>query len=229
MRKLILIPARGGSKGLPRKNILPLAGKPLVCYTLDAARACLDKNDVLCLSTDDEEIREVVEGYGIKVPFLRPTELASDTSSTQEVLIHAINWYKNQGSEFDVVVLLQPTSPLRTSRNIEDALNLWTPDIDMVVSVKETDSNPYYVLFEENESGYLVKSKEGTFTRRQDCPKVYEFNGAVYVISVNSLLTKGMSQFTKMKKSMMTKIESIDIDDNVDFLFAELLIEKSIK
>lgn len=225
MKKLFLIPARGGSKGLPRKNILPLAGRPMIDYTLDAAKGAMEEGDELCVSTDDAEIIQVVESFGVKVPFVRPSELASDTAGSEEVIQHALDWYEEKGLDFDVVVLLQVTSPLRNAQHVKEALALWSPEIDMVVSVKETDSNPYYVLYEEDENGHLQKSKEGKFTRRQDCPKVYEYNGAIYIINCQSLRQKSMNAFKKFKKKIMDKRSSIDVDDIIDFQLAELMLQ----
>jgi len=224
VKKLFLIPARGGSKGLPRKNILPLAGRPMIHYTLDAAKGAMEEGDELCASSDDAEIIQVVEEYGVKVPFVRPAALASDTAGSEEVIQHALDWYKALGKTFDVVVLLQVTSPLRNTQHVKDALALWDNNVDMVVSVKETDANPYYVLFEEDDQGFLKKSKEGNFIRRQDCPKVYEYNGAIYVISIQSFQQVQLSSFEKIRKYEMTKRESIDVDDEIDFQLAELLV-----
>jgi N-acylneuraminate cytidylyltransferase len=226
MRKLFLIPARGGSKGLPRKNVLPLAGRPMIYYTLDAAKEAAETGDEICVSTDDLEIIGAVQNYGLEVPFVRPAELASDTASSQQVIEHAIQWYAQCGQEFDVIVLLQVTSPLRNGKHVKEALELWSPDLEMVVSVKETDSNPYYVLFEENEKGFLLRSKEGHFTRRQDCPVVYEFNGAIYIISLSAFIEKGFGGFTKIKKYVMDKRSSVDIDDAIDFQLVEILIKE---
>jgi N-acylneuraminate cytidylyltransferase len=228
VRKLFLIPARGGSKGLPRKNILPLAGRPMIEYTLDAALGAMEEEDELCVSTDDAEIIQVVEEYGVKVPFVRPAELASDTASSQEVITHALNWYEERNQSFDVVVLLQVTSPLRNSSHVKEALALWSPKIEMVVSVKETDSNPYYVLFEEDNNGFLQKSKKGSFTRRQECPIVYEVNGSIYIYGVTSILKKGMDGLGKRVKYVMAKESSVDIDDEIDLELAELLMSAGL-
>jgi N-acylneuraminate cytidylyltransferase len=138
------------------------------------------------------------------------------------VLLHAIDFYRQSGNTPDVLVLLQPTSPFRTEKHIEEAMQLFSKDVDMVVSVKETKSNPYYVLFEENEAGFLKKSKEGNFTRRQDCPRVWEYNGAIYVINVATLLEKTFSQFEKVVKYEMGERESHDIDDMMDWKIAEI-------
>lgn len=223
MRYLAIIPARGGSKGIPKKNIKLLNGKPLIQYTIEAAQKIFKDNDI-CISTDSKEIKEVVEETGLKVPFLRPDYLSTDTAGTYEVLLHAVDFYEKQGKEYDAVVLLQPTSPLRKTYHIKEALNLFSPDIDMVVSVKQTKSNPYYVLFEEDKEGFLKKSKTGNFTRRQNCPKVWEYNGAIYVINVTSLKKNPIHKFLNNKKYVMEEISSIDIDSELDWIIAEHLL-----
>src|SRR5690606_26058742 len=124
---------------------------------------------------------------GLKVPFLRPESLASDSASTYEVLLHAVEFYESRGYRPTTIILLQPTSPFRTSSQIQAALEKMNDTLEMVVSVKETKSNPYYVLREEDKHGYLVKSKETHVTRRQDAPKVWELNGAIYIINVKAL------------------------------------------
>lgn len=224
MKPLIVIPARGGSKGVPRKNIKPLGGKPLIYYTIEAAQSVFE-NDKIIVSTDDIEIKETVEKTGLKVPFIRPAELATDTAGTYEVLLHAIDFVENNGYYPDTLILLQVTSPFRTGRDIIEALKIFDNSCEMVVSVKETKSNPYYVLFEENTGGYLEKSKQGNFTRRQDCPKVWEYNGAIYIINVTALKTKHIKDFTNIKKFIMDEISSHDIDSIFDWIVAENILK----
>jgi len=222
---LVVIPARGGSKGVPGKNIKLLNGKPLIHYTIEAARKIFE-DQYIYVSTDSEKIKSVAEQTGLKVPFLRPKNLATDTANTRDVLLHALDEFvlKNK-KEPEVIILLQPTSPFRTASHISEALKLYNSTIDMVVSVKETSSNPYYVLFEENEANFLKKSKESNFTRRQDCPKVWEYNGAVYIINVSSLKKSPMHQFLKNKKYVMNDYTSHDIDDELDWSVAEVIIK----
>lgn len=227
MKPLIIIPARGGSKGIPGKNIKELHGKPLIQYTVDAAREIFKDNEI-CVSTDSPEIKAVVEKLGLTVPFLRPAELATDTASTYEVLIHALNFYEHRNYIPDVVILLQTTSPFRTSNHIREALELYSNSYDMIVSVKETKSNPYYLLFEEDENCWLAKSKKGSFTRRQDAPKVWEYNGAVYVINPESLKEKSHLEFHKVKKYVMDELSSIDLDEVLDWKICEFLIKEKI-
>jgi N-acylneuraminate cytidylyltransferase len=219
MKPLVVIPARAGSKGVPGKNIKALNGKPLILYTVEAARAVFP-DAVICVSTDSEEIKQIVEKAGLSVPFLRPDELATDTATTQEVLKHALTFYQGNGYNPDVVILLQVTSPFRTDQHIREALKLYTTEIDMVVSVKETSSNPYYVLFLEEE-GYLKKVLQSTTTRRQDLPKVWEYNGALYLINAASLQQKNIAGFERVVKYVMDEYASHDIDTMLDWQVAE--------
>lgn len=224
MKTLFVIPARGGSKGIPGKNIKPLAGKPLICYSIDHARAFASDCDI-CLTTDSAEIAAVAENYGLTVPFLRPVELASDTASTQDVLIHALDYYLSHGINYDRLVLLQPTSPLRTTDDIRGALSLWRNDIDMVVSVKEAATNPYYNAFETDDNGFLHISKgDGLYTRRQDAPRVWEYNGAVYVMNTKSLRTMPMGRFPRRVMYAMNAENSLDLDTPLDWLTVETIL-----
>lgn len=228
MNSLVIIPARGGSKGIPHKNIKPLDGKPLIYYTIDVARAIVS-DDNICVSTDDDEIIKCVEKYNLKVPFVRPAELATDTAGTYEVLLHALDFYEKQGKQFNNIILLQNTSPFRTAENVKEALRLYSDQIDMVVSVKETTSNPYYNCFEEDDNGFLQISKgNGLFTRRQDVPKAYEYNGAIYVINPKSLKEKPLGRFTKRMKYVMDDIHSVDLDNMIDWKFAEFVIKENL-
>ena len=223
---LIVIPARGGSKGIPRKNIKNFAGKPLIYYTIDTAREIVPDNNI-CVSTDDNEIIEVVESYGLRVPFKRPDLLATDTAGTYEVLLHALSFYESHGRYFDSLILLQNTSPFRTVKHVREALQLYTPEIDMVVSVKECSANPYYCVFEESSEGYLHICKgDGTIYRRQDAPKVYEYNGAIYIINVDSLKRKHMHQFQKRIKYEMDERSSFDLDTMNDWMIAEMIMKE---
>lgn len=226
MKTLYIIPARGGSKGIPGKNIKPLAGKPLIGYSIDVARQLAEDKDI-CVTTDDPKIINTVENMGLKVPFVRPPELATDQSGTYEVLLHALDFYESNGVHYDTLVLLQPTSPFRTVDDVQACLNLYSPDIDMVVSVKQAATNPYYNAFETDENGFLHISKgEGNFTRRQDAPKVWEYNGAVYVINVESLRKMPLGKFTRRRMYEMNAEHSIDLDTPTDWLIAETLISQ---
>lgn len=225
MKPIIVIPARGGSKGIPRKNIKLLNGRPLIQYTIEAARAVF-VDDQIFVSTEDAEIKSIVESIGLTIPILRPDYLATDTSGTYEVLLHAIEFYENSGYHPDTLILLQATSPFRTAEHIKEALTLYDTTCEMVVSVKETNANPYYVLREENENGWLVKSKQGNYIRRQDCPKVYELNGAIYIIDIATLKSTPLHNFSKVRKYVMDDLSSHDIDNQLDWMVAEAIIQK---
>lgn len=225
MKTLYIIPARGGSKGIPGKNIKPLSGKPLIAYSVEVAQQLAPDCDI-CVTTDDLEIIATVENMGIKVPFVRPAELATDHSGTYEVLLHALNHYEQQGISYDRIVLLQPTSPFRTVDDVNNCLKLYTPDIDMVVSVKQASANPYYNAFETDENGFLHISKgEGNYTRRQDAPPVWEYNGAVYVINAQSLRKMPLNKFPRRRMCEMSAEHSIDLDTPTDWLIAESILK----
>lgn len=225
MKELVLIPARGGSKGIPGKNIKFLNGRPLIYYTLDAARAVASPENI-CVSTDSDETIRVVREYGLDVPFKRPDYLATDTASSYDVIRHAIDFYEQSGMNYDRVVLLQPTSPFRTETHIRDALSLYQPGLDMVVSVKIVRANPYFTLFEENSERFLIPSKPGNFPCRQDCPVVYEYNGAIYIMNVQSLKNGPPGSFSKIRKYVMAEEDSIDLDTPLDWIIAEVVIRK---
>lgn len=224
---LYIIPARGGSKGIPRKNIKPLAGHPLIGYSIDVALS-LTSPDRICLSTDDEEIADVARSLGLDVPYMRPAELATDTAGSREVIIDAMDFYEARGVRFDCVVLLQPTSPLRTVDDVQRCLDRYAPDIDMVVSVKEAACNPYYNCFETDADGYLHVSKgDGLYTRRQDAPPAWEYNGAVYVINPDSIRRMPLGAFPRRVAIEMPRSRSIDLDTPMDWLIAETLLNSN--
>lgn len=228
MECLVIIPARGGSKGIPHKNIKPLNGKPLIHYTIDVARSVANDADI-CVSTDDIEIIKCVEDYGLKVPFIRPAELATDTAGTYEVLLHALNFYEEKGHHYDVVLLLQNTSPFRNGNHVKEALKLYRPDIDMVVSVNRTKTNPYYNCFEENRDGFLYKTLDSSsFIRRQDAPLTYEYNGAIYVVNAEQMKKMPLGKFTKRVKYEMDDIHSVDLDNMIDWKFAEFILKEGL-
>lgn len=226
MKPLVIIPARGGSKGVPGKNIKLLNGKPLIQYTIEAALEVTDHENII-ISTDSEEIKAIVEKLGVKVPFLRPKKLASDTTSTYEVLLHELEKLKQAKRNYDFFILLQPTSPFRTGKHILEALSFYNKDLEMIVSVKETKSNPYYILREEDEKGFLIPSKISSATRRQDVPNVWELNGAIYIINTTAILSAPISHFNKVKKYVMDEFSSHDIDTMLDWHIAEVILKET--
>ena len=228
MTPLYIIPARGGSKGIPRKNIKQLGGRPLIAYTIDTAKEaqCVTGGYIL-LSTDDKEIAEVACRCGLEVEYMRPAELAADTTGSREVILDAMEWAERRGIYFDSVVLLQPTSPMRVADDILGAMKLFTHGTDMVVSVCESDANPYYNLFETDADGVLHICKgDGLFTRRQDVPPVLEYNGAVYVINPGSLRKMSLGAFPCRRPYLMPRSRSIDLDTPADWERAEQYISK---
>ena len=224
MKTLYLILARGGSKRLPKKNIKRLLGKPLICYTIDVALE-LTNNDNIYVSTDDDEIINVVENYGLKTPFKRPLELAKDDTSSEDAIFHAINFYEKTHGKLDSVILLQPTSPLRTARHIREAINLYNKNTNMVVSVKKASTNSSANFFLETNNGYLIKS-----TSESRKKNIYQYNGAIYIINVKALKKyKKLTLFDNVVKYEMEKVNSIDIDNLSDWTRVEKLIKKRLK
>lgn len=226
MKILYLIPARAGSKGLPGKNIKFLGGKSLISYSINFAMKNIKDEDEICISTDDLNVIKIADNLGIDVPFLRPKELSSDTATTYDVIMHALDYYEKGGKTFDCVLLLQPTSPFRNQEDFENLILTYNDDLDMVVSVKSSKENPYFTLFEEDELGLLNKSKKGDFQRRQDCPKVFAYNGSMYLMKVAALKSKTISEFKKIKKIVMPEERSIDIDTMADWIMAEFYLDK---
>jgi N-acylneuraminate cytidylyltransferase len=223
MKILYLIPARGDSKGLPGKNIKILNGKPLINHTIDFVRN-FTTDDNICVSTDSDEIINCVEKNNLKVFFKRPSYLASDNSSTIDVVKHALTYFDSKDKLFDALVLLQPTTPFRKKQDLKNMIKLWDDQLDLLVSVKESYESPYFNLFEENSKGYLCKSKESIITRRQDSPKVYSMNGSIYIYNINSINLKSIK---KIKKYIMQDpIYSIDIDSKFDWEIAKLFSKK---
>lgn len=228
MKILYLIPARGGSKGIPHKNIKLLNGKPLIYYTIDIARCMADDEDI-CVSTDDDEIINIVEEYGLHILFKRPDALATDECGTYKVILQALDFFEKKGKIYDTVVLLQPTSPFRTVNNVKSCIEIYSQERrDMVVSVKESSTNPYYNCFKADNSGTLEPLFNEIITRRQDAPKIYEYNGAVYVMNVEKLREKSYSEFNNISYVIMDELSSVDLDTIIDWKFAEMIISENL-
>ena len=230
MKVLMAIPARGGSKGLEGKNIRMMNGRPMLAYTVECelTAARVTGNTTVTVSTDSQEIKDVAMQAGAEVPYLRPAHLATDTAGTRDVLVDLLESYERNGDSFDVVILLQPTSPLRIAEDIVNAWEIYKKnECDMVVSVTHAKGNPYFTLFEENADGYLRQSKPSQYTRRQDCPAVYEYNGAVYVIRASELRRKADMKFDRVLKYIMPEERSVDVDTRLDFEIAEFLMKKN--
>jgi len=227
VKYLAVITARGGSKGIPGKNTKPLNSKPLILYTVEASRKVF-QDQYIYVSTESQEIKNTVESSGLEVPFLRPTELATDTSSSEDVLKHAIKEAVKKGLLFDAVVLLQPTSPFRNEEHIQSAITEFEKHPDsLLMSVTEAKEKPYYTLMEEDKEGFLQKSKQLNFSRRQDCPSVWNVNGAIYIFPKNEFMKGGFDTLSK-RKFVMNALASIDIDSSSDWTIAESLLKAGI-
>jgi len=227
VKYLVVITARGGSKGIPGKNTKPLNGKPLILYTVEAARMVF-QDQYIYVSTESQEIKNTVESSGLEVPFLRPVELAMHTSSSEDVLKHNITEAIERGLVFDAVVLLQPTSPFRNEEHIQSAITEFEKDPEsLLLSVTEARENPYYTLMEEDKEGFLQKSKQSNFTRRQDCPSVWNINGAIYIFPKNEFMKGGFDTLSK-RKFVMNALASIDLDSPSDWTIAESLLKAGI-
>ena len=226
-RSLFLIPARGGSKGVPGKNIRPLGGIPLIEYSIRDALAVAAASEDVVVSTDSQEIADIARQAGATVPFLRPAELATDTASSRDVMLHAVDTLNGAGARYDRLVLLQPTSPFRNTDDIRKALELFEREHpDMVVSVRPAATNPYYNAYECDADGLLRISKgDGMITRRQDAPPVWEFDGSIYVIDIDALRRyPSLGRMQKILPLPNTVAHNIDIDTELDFLLAESLL-----
>lgn len=228
MRTLAIIAARGGSKRLPRKNVLDLGGKPLIAWTIEAALECPFINEVM-VTTDDDEIAEIAKRYGAAVPFMRPSELAGDTATSFDAIKHAIDFYRAKlDKEFDFVVLLQPTSPLRSSQHISEAFELLVKrNADAVISVCEVDHSPLWMntLPADHSLGGFLRD-EVKAVRSQELPKNYRLNGAIYICRTSCLLEERTFFISNnIFAYIMSKDTSIDIDDSFDFKMAKCLLE----
>ena len=233
-KKIIaIIPARGGSKGIPRKNIKLLGGKPLIAYTIEAASKS-KYIDRTILSTDDEEIAEKGKQLGVEVPFIRPPEFARDDSSTLSVILHTLGWLEKEESYSpDLIVLLQPTSPFRKTKHIDGGLQKMK-NCDGVIGVSEVKNHPYYTF--KKEEG-LLKSFieiERLPLRRQALPQVFCLNGALYISTREYYSIAKDPDFVapivagKIKGVFMDEISSIEIDTPLDFKLAELIIKNDL-
>lgn len=229
MRILGLIPARGGSKGVPGKNIKLLAGKPLIYYTIEASkRAGLITETVV--STDSREIAAVAEGYGAEVPFLRPPELATDTASSVDVVIHAVEFLKNKGKVFDAVCLLQPTYPFREDGFIDKAVKIFMEnDPDSLISVLPLPDkyNPHWI-FEKGQSNFLriATGEKEIIKRRQELPEAFYRDGSVYITKTDVLINEHSLYGGKIVYIVSDVSRYVNIDTIEDWEKAEALAEK---
>jgi CMP-N,N'-diacetyllegionaminic acid synthase len=219
-----LIPARGGSKGIPRKNIKLIGGKPLIVWTIEAALRS-SKLDGVVVSTDDAEIAEVARCAGAQVPFMRPAELAQDHTPGLDPVIHALD----QLPQYNSVLLLQPTSPLRNTEDIDGCLSLVErTNAKSVVSVTEADIHPYWT-YRLSADQTMTRFVDGApIARRQDLPEACALNGAMYFAQAQWLRDSGSLVGVETLAYVMSKEHSVDLDTPLDWKFAELLMKESL-
>lgn len=224
MNILAIIPARGGSKGIPRKNLKLLADKPLILYSIEAAVNSKNINKII-VSTDDKEIAAISGSYNVEV-IIRPKELSTDNSHVIDTVLHVLNSL-NEGYDPDIIVLLQPTSPLRTSEDIDQAVELFNTNkktCNSVVSVTEAEHSPFLGLKMEN--GYIIPAfgKKYFEMRRQELPKSFIPNGSIFVTTKEHLCKFKSFYGEKILPYVMQSYKSVDIDSNLDFQLCEIIL-----
>jgi CMP-N,N'-diacetyllegionaminic acid synthase len=226
---LAVIPARGGSKGIPRKNIMPLHGRPLIQYSIEAALSVKGVEKVL-VSTDDSEIAGISAELGAWVPFSRPDALSTDQAKTIDVLKHAISeTEKLLEKRFEHVILLQPTSPLRRKDDIEAAIEIYLENsADSLQSVSPSLVHPYLLRTIQNNSLSPFLKQTDPNLRRQDLDEVYQLNGAIYIVKRDLLLNQDTIVGSNNVGYVMPKERSVDIDDMFDFYLAESLMKHEL-
>lgn len=222
-RILAVVPARGGSKGVPRKNIRLLNGKPLITYTLDTALT-VNNIDTLVVSTDDDQIAKIVKDYGVKV-INRPSEFATDSSTTEAVLIHVLEVLKEEGNEFDIIVVLEPTSPLRSDKTIRKAISIVANgDAESVLAVRKTFENIGYL-----DSGFFRPIIPNAPRRRQLREPFFIESSTIYAVKTSKLIDTGTLICDNWGTVLVDDIEGSDINTEDDLLLVEYLIKKGCK
>jgi len=234
MNILVTICARGGSKGVKNKNIRELDGKPLIYYTIEAAKKWGKATRIVC-STDSQQIAEVAKECGAEVPFMRPPELATDSAGKVPVIRHALlECQRIYGEKYDLVVDLDVTSPIRTSKDLDGCLKLYEEfHPDVVFSVLDARRNPYFNMVETiDKDGFAVLCKDaGKVLRRQDAPKVYDMNASIYFYNPEFLLSSEDVSIHSAKKKMvyvMQETSAMDIDSELDFKIMEILLKEKV-
>ncbi len=230
LKILAVIPARGGSKGIPRKNIKQLGEKPLIAYTIQRALESKLIHTVM-VSTEDEEIASIAEQFGLKVPFMRPERLAQDFTPSLDVVINVLETYKKRHVFFDAVMILEPTNPFRTVNEIDECIRIFkAKDSDSLISVKEVPPqfNPHWV-FEENEDSILHKAIGETtiIARRQMLPKAYARDGSVYLTKVDVVLNQRSLFGETIAFRLNDNPNQVNIDNLEDWHAAEKIVKEN--
>lgn len=223
-----IVPARGGSKGLPGKNIKELCGKPLIAWSIESGLKSKYLDEVI-VTTDSKDIANIAKQYGASVPFLRPDVLANDTATSFDAIKHTIEFYKNEmKKEFDYIVLLEPTSPLREARDIDIAIEqLFNSNADSIVGICKTeDQNPAFLVF-KNEKDFIsgYENHDMKVLRRQDIKDVYFFEGTIYISKTDVLLNKKTFYHENTIGYVVPKYKSLEIDDIDDFIMVEAIMK----
>lgn len=222
MTTICSICARGGSQGVPRKNIRPLFGKPLIVHTIEQALSS-PSIDRVFVSTEDSEIAAVAKAAGAEVPFVRPADMATSQAAKFPVILHLVDFVEKMGVDITRVVDLDPTSPLRNVADIEAAIGLLDENTDCVITAYHADKNPYFNMVEHQPDGNVRLVKPSPVTSRQEAPAVYAMNGSVYVwhrATLNAGLWNGRTKLYEMPRE-----RSIDIDSEIDFKLVEMLMD----
>lgn len=223
---LAIIPARGGSKGIPRKNVKAISGKPMIQYTIEAAKECpyIDK---VVVSTEDVEIADISMRAGAIVPFSRPEELATDEAKTIDVVMHAVEFYERKAERFDIIVLLQPTSPLRNAEDITKALEYFMRNEQhSLVTVSEVSESPILMRNFNKENKLEKILEEDSDVRRQDMKKFYRINGAIYINKASELNANTSFNDNEMG-FVLTREHGIDVDEPQDLVVAEYYLSQA--
>lgn len=225
MKILALIPARGGSKRLPGKNIRLMGGKPLIVWSIEVAKGIPEVCDIL-VSTDDRDIADIAQAAGALVPWLRPAELSTDTASGTDVALHALDWYEKDKGRVDGLLLLQPTSPFRSLETVLRGIDLFKAnEFRSVIGVSPPGSHPMWCFRIEGNSMQPFVEGGGLHLRSQDLPPAYVVNGAFYLIKPNDL-KRDRTFFNEAMVPLIIDhpVESIDIDNEYDWLIAEAML-----
>lgn len=229
MRILGTVCARGGSKGVKNKNIRDLAGKPLIAYTIEYLKNWNKADRIVC-STDSKDIANIAVKYGAEVPYMRPSELATDTAPKLAALKHIVKFCEQEEkTRYDVIVDLDPTAPLRKRVYLDEAFKKFAEsEANNLYSVCKAHKNPYFNMVEVDKKGYAHLCKNSNITRRQDAPIVYSVNASIYIYKRDFLMNTGTIHSDKTIIYEMPETTSIDIDDEIDFLFIEFLLKKGV-
>lgn len=228
---LAIIPARGGSKGIPKKNIKPLLGKPLIAWTIEQAQKSNYLSRIF-VSTEDKEIAAIAKKYGVEIPFLRPDELAQDNSPTSDAVIHSLDTFEKMGDVYDIVIILEPTSPLRKKEDIDKAIETYlenSSESESLVSVGEVHlENPHIMkVIENNHIIPFLENKQKIF-QRQQLPAVYFPYGVIYLSTVRAFRKSGTFYQETTLPYKIERWQNYEIDDIFDFYCVESILKQQL-